>query len=243
MSSRQWKHLGGMLSASYRVVTPDFLGSGESPPWPDAEPFDFSLDVDAAFEVIASLGEPVHLVGHSYGGLVALMLARRAPQSIRSLTVYDPVAFGVLYGADDAEGLADLARASENPVFTDSATGGGDAWLEAFVDYWNGSGTWRAMPAPARDAFLRVGRKVFYEVTSLMQDRTPASAYGDIDAPVLLLSGEKSPAAARRVMAVLAAALRHARTLTIESAGHMGPITHAAVVDGVIAEHIASSSS
>ena len=243
MSSRQWKHLGGMLSASYRVVTPDFLGSGESPPWTDAEPFDFSLDVDAAFEVIASLGEAVHLVGHSYGGFVALMLARRAPQSIRSLTLYDPVAFGVLYGADDAEGLADLSRAADNPVFTDPATGGGDGWLEAFVDYWNGSGTWRAMPAPARDAFLRVGRKVFYEVTSLMQDRTPASAYGEIDAPVLLLSGEKSPPAARRVTAVLAPALRHARTLTIEGAGHMGPITHAAIVDAAIAEHIAVTSS
>ena len=241
MSSRQWRRLGETLGVTHRVLAPDFLGSGDNPLWPDDQPFEFSADVDVIERLVETLGEPVHVVGHSYGGLVAVTLARRVPARIRSLSVYDPVAFGVLYGADDTEGLRDLARASSDPVFTDVARGGSDAWFEVFVDYWNGPGGWRGLTPAARDSFLRVGRKVFYEVRSLMNDRTPAAAYASIEAPSLFLGGERSPPAARRVVALLAAAFPRGRALTVDGAGHMGPLTHAAVVNEAVIEHIASA--
>jgi len=242
MSSRQWRKLAETLGARHRVVAPDFLGSGGNPAWPDQQPFEFGADLEVIEKLVEDLGEPVHLVGHSYGGLIAVQLARRAPRLIRSLSAYDPVAFGVLYEANDTEGLADLARAEKTPIFADVARGGSDEWFEVFVDYWNGPGTWRAMPAPGRESFLRVGRKVFLEVYSLMHDRTPAEAYSNIAAPALFLAGEKSPAAARRVVAILAAALPHGRAQTVSGAGHMGPITHTAAVNEAIAAHIGGAS-
>lgn len=241
MSSRQWKKLGDLLEADHRVIAPDFLGSGDNPAWPDGEPFHFRLDVDAIEALVAGLGEPAHVVGHSYGGLVAVTLARRRPELVRSLSLYDPVAFGVLSAAQDAEGLADLARIADAPIFSDDAVGGGDAWFEAFVDYWNGPGSWRAMPAPARDAFLRVGRKVYLEVRSLTGDQTPASAYAGVGAPTLLLTGERTPRAARRVVELLCGAFPRGRSREIALAGHMGPITHAAEVNAAIAAHIAGA--
>src|SRR5262245_65408999 len=87
MSGRQWRRLAGLLSRSHRVVTPDFLGSGENPPWLDDAPFDFRLDVAAGGELLDSLGAPAHLVGHSYGGLIALMLARERAAAVRSPSV------------------------------------------------------------------------------------------------------------------------------------------------------------
>ena len=241
MSSRQWRKLSDALSATHRVLAPDFLGSGANPPWPEGEPFEFAQDLDLIEKLVLGLGEPAHVVGHSYGGLIAVQLARRIPRSIASLTAYDPVAFGVLHAAADAEGLADLARVEEDPIFTDRALGGSEAWFERFVDYWNGPGTWRAMPAPGREAFLRVGRKVFLEVWSLMHDRTPASAYANVTAKALFLTGEKTPAAARRTVALLAAALPNGRAVTIAGAGHMGPISHAAAVNEAIVAHLSAS--
>lgn len=245
LSSRQWGRLTEILAPAYRVIAPDLLGSGDNPPWPDGEPFDFAQDVDAIERLVTPLGEPVHVVGHSYGGLLAVTLARRVPKLIRCLVVYDPVAFGVLNAAEgireDAEGLADLSRAATNPVFTDYARGGGDAWFEAFVDYWNGPGAWRGMTESGRASFLRVGRKVFYEVWSLMHDRTPASAYEGVTAPSLFLGGELSPPAARRVVAVLAKAFPAGREQTIPGAGHMGPLTHGRVVNELIAQHVAGA--
>jgi pimeloyl-ACP methyl ester carboxylesterase len=228
MSSRQWRSLAERLAASHRVLAPDLLGSGKNPPWPDEVPFRYALDVAAVGRLFDRFDGPAHLVGHSYGGLVALTLARTRPDRVRSLALYDPVAFGV----------ADLARAGDDPVFTDEARGGNEEWMMAFVDYWNGPGAWAALPATSREQFLRVGRKVFREVTSLMNDRTGAAAYGGVTAPTLLLAGERSPLAARRVGEVLAGALPSARLEVVAGAGHMGPLTHAALVEPIIARHI-----
>ena len=241
MSGRQWRRLADLLSSSYQAVTPDLLGSGDNPPWPDEAPFDISLDVAAVGELLDSLRAPAHLVGHSYGGFIALALARERPATVRSITVYDPVAFGVLHESHDRDGLRDLERVSANPVFCDDARGGGETWFEAFVDYWNGPGSWRTLPAAAQAAFLAAGRKVYFEARSLLADRTALAAHARISAPTLLLAGERSPVAARRIIARLAAAIPRARTRVVAGAGHMGPITHAAEVNALIAEHLAAA--
>jgi pimeloyl-ACP methyl ester carboxylesterase len=238
MSGRQWRRLADRLATSFRVVCPDFLGSGENPPWPDDQPFDFHSDVAAISELVDTFGPTAHLVGHSYGGLVALTIARQRPEAVTSLAVYDPVVFGVLYGADDQEGLADLARAAKNPVFLDDARGGSEDWLEAFIDYWNSPGAWKTLPPPMRASFLKVGRKVYGEVRSLMNDRTPASANATLGAPALLLTGETSPTAVRRITVQLASALPNAHVEVVAGAGHMGPITHANDVNALIEAHL-----
>lgn len=244
MSSRQWRKLAASLAETtppHTVLAPDFLGSGEEPAWPADRPFHFSEDVARIEALLRAQTTPVHLVGHSYGGFIAMTVARRCPELVASLAAYDPVAFGVLRtsaeGANEP-GLLDLARAEKNPVFTDVEHGGDDAWFESFVDYWNGAGTWRGMVQAARDSFLRVGRKVFFEVHTLMQDATPAGAYEVVKSPVLLLAGERSPAAAQRVVALSAAAILNARAVTVEGAGHMGPISHADAVNRAIVAHI-----
>ena len=232
MSSRQWRKLVEHLSASHRVVAPDLLGSGNNPPRTDDPAFQIDDDLDALDAWVTGVGGPVHLVGHSYGGLLALLLARRDPTRVRSLTVYDPVAYGVLGGTDTDE---------TDAVLRDASLGGGDRWFEAFVDYWNGPGAWRALPGPTRDGFLRVGRKVFREVCALLDDRTPASAYAGITAPTLLLSGEHTPRAARRVAAILAGALPSAQHEVVAGAGHMGPLTHAGTVNARIGAHLTAN--
>jgi pimeloyl-ACP methyl ester carboxylesterase len=237
MSGRQWRKLGEFLATTHEVLLPDLLGSGKNPPWPASEPYEVELDVNAVREVLQRVGR-AHLVGHSYGGLLALTLARQTPDSVLSLSLYDPVAFGVLYEPPDEAGLANLESARENPVFADDARGGNSEWLEAFVDYWNGKGSWNALPPPTRAAFEQVGRKVFYEVRSLAEDRTPASAYAAIVAPTVLLTGEHTPRAARGVIARLVSAMPNARRVEIAGAGHMGPITHAADVNAAIRRNI-----
>lgn len=238
MSSRQWNKLAERLAPTHRVIAPDFIGSGAEPRWPTEQRFHFHLDVERIVERIRALNEPVHLIGHSYGGFVALQVAQQIPERIRSLAAYDPVAFGVIREAHDVIGLADLQRAEASAVFNDIEHGGDDAWFEVFVDYWNGPGSWRAMPQPARDAFLAVGRKVFWEVHSLMHDQTPVEAYRGIEAPALFLTGENTPPAAQRVVAILAASLPNARSLPIAGAGHMGPLTHHRLVNDALASQV-----
>ncbi len=221
MTSRQWGSLTSLLSPRYRVVAPDLLGYGENGTWPPDAPFRFHDDVGALGEVIDSLDQAVHLVGHSYGGLLAITYARMFPERLRSLSVYEPVAMGLLYEASDHAGIANLMLAENAEGFFDEEVGGTARWWNLFVDYWNGKGAWDGLPDSTRAGFLKVGKKAFREVKSLLEDRTGRAAYGSITCPTLLLTGKHSPLAAGRVIVHLGAAIPQARTVVLETAGHM----------------------
>lgn len=228
MSSRQWGRLITRLAPRHRTLALDFLGYGASAPASDS--FTIQDDVDAALQLVDSLDEPPHLIGHSYGGLVALSVARARP--LRTLVVCEPVAFGVLHSTHDAEGLADLAAYGEGSTF--GVSPGSEAWLARFIEYWNGPGAWGALPEPTRDAFVRVGKKVHQEVAGILDERTPHDAYRALAMPTLIVRGERTTKASQRVCAILAETIPHAELHVIEGAGHMAPLTHGDRVNRLI---------
>jgi pimeloyl-ACP methyl ester carboxylesterase len=238
-SGRQWRRLAELLvRKELRVIVPDLLGSGQSSEWPDRQPFTFHDDIDLLDALLERIGAPVHLVGHSYGGLIALQAAARQPARVRSLALYDPVVYGALDAQRDADALGDLSRLT----FAASASASDlETWLEGFVNYWNGPDAWAQLSAPTRADLNRVGWVVHEGARTLIADRTPASAYAELRAPTLLLGGAVSPLAAQRVVARLAEALPNARTETVANAGHMGPLTHGNLVNEMIAAHVVAA--
>ena len=122
------------------------------------------------------------------------------------LAVFEPVAFGVLEGRDP-DGVADLAR-SDDGTLLDLATGGDDRWLQRFLDWWGGPGSWEGLAPARKDALRATGRKSFLEVRALLADR--ASSF-DIRVPTLVMSGTRSPRAARGVCRILAETIPGAR--------------------------------
>jgi len=66
---------------------------------------------------------------------------------------------------------------------------------------------------------------------ALFDEPTPAEAFAALDVPVLLMVGSKSPLSSRAVARRLARLLPRAELVEIEGLGHMGPITHADVVN------------
>lgn len=79
------------LAARYRL---EILTRPGSPPEPPVDRVDFAEHADLLREHLA--GEPAHLLGHSYGGVVCLLAAVGLP--LRSLTVIEPPCFGVARG-------------------------------------------------------------------------------------------------------------------------------------------------
>jgi pimeloyl-ACP methyl ester carboxylesterase len=66
-----------------------------------------------------------------------------------------------------------------------------------------------------------------------------AAAAATIRVPTLLVSGGLSPYLTQRVTGRLASTIADARTRHLPAAGHMLPISHAAVVNAAIAQHVA----
>lgn len=239
MSSRQWNRLRTALEGNRQVLTPDFLGHGDAPPPPADGSFDFTVEIDRIAGLLAAAGEPVEVVGHSYGGLIALGLTRRAPQHVRSLALYEPVAFGVLRDPPDAEGLADLRRIGEDPVFVDPDPDDLEPWLRRFVEFWSRPGAWDAMGEGGRAAFAAAGPSLSRGATALVSEPTTAADHAAaVRVPTLLLCGDRSPLVIRRVAAILADRLPSASLEVVAGAGHMGPLTHGAEVQAAILAHL-----
>ncbi len=231
LSGRQWKSLvPGLRAKGLETLAVDLAGHGAAPPWPDGEPFSYRSDVDAVAALISREGG-AHVIAHSYGALVGILAALVAPEKILSLTLFEPVAFKTLDPVRDRDALAELEAIDFRWADTDR-----ERWLATFVDYWGGPGAWNALREEARAEFRRVGWVVREGVRTLLLDETPLDAYRAIDRPVRFFHGERSPLAARRVIARLASVLPQASVHAIEGAGHMAPLTHAAVANPLVLE-------
>src|SRR5262249_1691329 len=88
LSSQQWRRLAERLAPAHRTFAPDLIGYGKSPPFAGGRDVTWRDDVEVIVGLARSVGGPVHLVGHSYGGLVALAAALELAPA--SLSVYDP---------------------------------------------------------------------------------------------------------------------------------------------------------
>ena len=79
--------LAPIAAAGHRVVALDQRGQFETPGDDDPSSYDLKVLADDVLAVLAGLGAPTHLVGHSFGGLVARTAALADPAALRSLTL------------------------------------------------------------------------------------------------------------------------------------------------------------
>ena len=95
-TSGQWRPLMERLSPTHRVVTPDLYGAGQSPDWPSRSVITLNDEVDLIEPLITEHDAPLTLVGHSYGGAVALKAALRHRERVSALVLYEPTLFSVV---------------------------------------------------------------------------------------------------------------------------------------------------
>ncbi len=222
-------------------LTPANLGYPPLPPLARGQPFSVLDDVAQLRRQLPA--GPVHVVAHSYGGLVALKLAALPAVEVRSMFLLEPVMFGAIAHDVDAsaEARAELERFQREPWFLeDEALGGTEAWLEMFIDYWNRPGSWKRLPDFMRAHSLAMGWKMFQEVRSVFAQSGTYEENPLPPVPVTLVEGERSPAGSREVIRALKQRHPHARVVTLPGTGHMAPMTHPEKVVEALRAHRAT---
>jgi pimeloyl-ACP methyl ester carboxylesterase len=238
---RQWAHFAATIGDDYQVLTPEHYGSEASGPWTGEHAFTIADEAARTLNLIDGNSRRVHLIGHSYGGGVALHVALARPHKIASMALYEPSAFHLLrqLGEPGYRGfteIADVAQRFSEGVITGDYLGA----VARFVDYWNGVGAWDAMRPSAQKSLIDWAPKGPLDFRALLEDRTPADAYGRLRFPVLIMRGQYAPLPTRVIAEGLADLLPTSQTVVIEAAGHMGPLTHAPIVSKWLVEHIAA---
>jgi pimeloyl-ACP methyl ester carboxylesterase len=238
-SAAQWHSLAERLAERYRVIAPDLYGYGGTAHWPGSKPFHLECEAEIVLALFERVNKRAHLVGHSYGGAVALHVAGLRRDLLRSLTLIEPAAFHLLRGTD-AQAFAEITEVATS---VERATASGEylAGFGRFVDYWNGPEAWAGVSAEKRYGMAARLPKVALDFHATLNELTRLEDFRSMTVPTLLLHGTNSRWPTRRICDLLDRILPEARLETIGGAGHMAPMTHREQVNAIVIAHLGSN--
>ncbi|MBZ0269879.1 alpha/beta hydrolase [bacterium] len=245
---RTWQGLLGVFATRYRTIAYSRRYHWPNDRIPDDADYSMGEQVDDLAALLRSLAAgPVHLVGHSYGAFVALLLAVREPQLVRSLVLAEPPVITLFVSSRPKP--SELLRLLFRRPRTATA-----------IVRFGATGIVPATAAARRgdmdDAMRIFGRAVlgaeFHgNLSSARLEQVRANAIrseftgsgfpplrdADLRAlsiPTLLISGERSPALFHRLLDRLEELLPYARRVEIPGASHImyednAPACHAAI--------------
>lgn len=218
--------LSRRLDARYLVSRYDRRGYGRSAPCDG--PFGIDAQVDDLIAVLASVdrspGSSV-IVGHSYGGNVALAAAERYPDLVAGVVTYEtPLSWRSWWPADSAGGDALAWQAEPEEA------------AERFMRRLIGDARWERLPPSSRRARRAEGVAMVGELLDLR--RRPAWNPARIATPVLAMHGEHGQPHHRTAAQAIADDVEGAEVGTVAGARHPGPNTHPDETAGMVDEFI-----
>ncbi len=178
-ASRTWRQQED-LAERWTLVLPNRPGFAGSPP---LERPDFEVEAPLIAEL---LGEGAHLVGHSYGAVIALLAAALRPEAVRSLTISEPGALGVARGHPAVDEM--IADGKELYRHRDVIP------PREFVALFRaGAQSARDTPEQLPD-WLERGAKLVMAERPPWEADVPLDALAEASFPTLVVSGDHSPA-------------------------------------------------
>ena len=221
--SKVWTPLADALSDRLDMIAPDMPGHGRSPaPEPGTDMHDRVTEIARD-----CLGDGGHVIGHSFGGTVALRFAIENPGRVKSLTLIEPVLFAAA-GESEPDVLQAYVEASD--LFGKALAE--EDWTAAakdFLSIWGDGRAWDTLSAREQAAYADLMPFVRDTEPALLHDEKRLLRMGALEAiscPTLLVRGASSEPVIGAVHKTLARRIPGAVDLVVEGAGHMVPLTH-----------------
>jgi pimeloyl-ACP methyl ester carboxylesterase len=213
-----WRPVQKFLPPKYRCVSTSLLGYGETTETRSATDFNMSHETRVIGAVAAEIGRPVHLVGHSFGGTVALASVLAGVVDVRSVATYEANPLILLHAAGRDDLSAGTRRMSDAYEVA-FAAGEADA-PKRIIDFWGGDGAYDFLPEAVREYCRQTAYANVLDWHTCFGFDAPPEAYAGLDVPVLLVRGARTNDVIATITDQLAASLPVTRTEIIDGAGH-----------------------
>lgn len=214
------------FSARYRFISYSRRFHPPNPPPQKGETYTIDGHAGDCAAVISRLHTvPVHLVGSSWGGYVALALALRAPALVASLVLMEPPILPLLQRSTAGKIAAgNFARDAIDPSRAAFLGGEPEEGVRRFVDGIAGvAGSFDALPQKAKERLLAAAPELMLEFCTPPESYMPPpdpARLAELEIPVLLLQGERSPKLFHLILDELELALPDTRRVIIPRSGH-----------------------
>jgi pimeloyl-ACP methyl ester carboxylesterase len=238
---RQWRALTDALKDRYRVLALNLFGYGETTPWPATAPQTLYAQAQLVLTLCEALGSPIHLVGHSFGGSVALKAAMLLGPRAGNLILLEPNPFYLLKQSGRTQAFLESCSLRDH-VKCFGALGDWPRVAERFADYWLGDGSWGTMPDSRRAAFAESLAPNFHEWDAVMNEETTLNEWSAVSARTLVVSAQGTRPPIREIVDIFAQGCAHWSFRFIAEGGHMAPLTRPDLINPIVREFLDANS-
>jgi len=228
-TSSTWKKMIEQLAPNHHCITIKLPGHGGAP-----EPQDFSAPtIDTELNIIEQVvnhltDKPIHLVGHSYGGVVALAQALKGNLNIAQMTLFEPVAVWVLQRAGDKV-MSDAVNTFLTRYRRDAANNVPYACGQV-IDFWAGSSVFDTLPDFIKDGMAPlVSNNIRHWDVCCATASLTEWGLNDLQQctiPTHLVCGDQSNPVANAICQHLSEQLPCSNNVVIKGASHFLVTTH-----------------
>ncbi len=235
--ARQWRKLIETLSPSFTVRAINLFGYGKTAPWPAEQRQTLDDQARLLEAIVPADAGALRLVGHSFGGTVAMKAALRMGARVEKLVLLEPNPFTLLrdHGRDDA--FQEVCALRE-VIKRNGERGDWMAAAERFADYWGGAGTWSSTPDDRRTAFVEALQPNFHEWDAVMNDATALETWAAFLPERTLVVYD--PATVRPIREIVQL-LREGtpwRFQRLPEGGHMAPLSRPDLVNPIVQDFL-----
>ena len=235
-SHAAWRGVQKALRGSYRLISTSLPGYGGTAEFRDPDTRDMSAMADFVARLVERAGEPVHLVGHSYGGLA--VLASVLAEKVRPLSLVTFEANPIFSrrgnagypwegAVDDMFGSFKAAVAADHP---DAAA--------IIIDFWGRPGAFAAMPEGFQDLCRASARTNLIDWQSAIGFTPDVTDYSAITVPATIVRGEHANASIVDVSNEIVNAAERAALRVVPGSGHFLISTHPSECAAIIDAHM-----
>ena len=232
--AKQWRNLMETLANDYHVIAINLFGYGDTRNWEN--------DRTQRLKDQAMLVEPflptgngkISIVGHSFGGSVAMKAAAMFKKKIRRLVLIEPNPFYLLekFGRREAYQEAVTLR---NAIKSNGQAGTWEAAAEVFANYWTGAGSWDAMPDDRKSKFAQALMPNFHEWDAVMNEQTSFVEWErDLPKDTTVVSADDTVRSIGAIVELMKENAVGWHFEQIERGGHMAAMTKPDLINPII---------
>ena len=230
-----WKKIVQQLASTHHCISIKLPGHCGMPNPDDFTAPNIDTELKIIESVIAELTEqPIHLIGHSFGGVVALALALKGAVAIQELTLFEPVSTWVF------ESVGDHAMTQQVNAFIQDYRQGisnNTPYIcGKVIDFWGGEGAFEPLPDFIKDGMVPLTANNNRHWTLCENTYHPRTSLNLLTIPTKLVCGSASNPVAQAIVDHLSNELPNNKQYTIPGASHFLVTSHAIECLDIISE-------
>lgn len=219
---RFWEPQREAFSKGHRFVAYSLRYHGAAPWTDDGKQYSAATHVADLTALITGLkAGPVHLVGLSYGGLIAAMVATKEPQLIRTLTLAEPALFSLLAEFPDGKAALEQWSAGAAPMLAALKSGDTIGATKQLVSLVSGESAenFDRVPAELRQIVTDNARTLPL-LFAAPPGSVPCDTLRGVKVPTLIVRGQRTPEFFTKTNEIAGRCIAGSRQVVVSGASH-----------------------